>query len=179
VKINTRSPRVTLPTNSRWKQGRDGSKHRIAGFSLVEVTMAIGIVTFGVMSIVGVMGVGLDTLKSARDVQTQATILTHVRSQLQQKSLGQAAGPNSLDTFIATPMYFTLEGVPTEAASKTSPYYYEVSFSKAAVKVEGSDGEVTLLSKNAQSVKVSISYPPHASVTRTDEVPLLIARQRE
>ncbi|PTY02260.1 hypothetical protein DB346_09090 [Verrucomicrobia bacterium LW23] len=162
-----------------YRQSCVKSRSARGGFSLIEVTFALGIVSFGVLSIVGVMGVGLITLKDARAVQTQATIVAHVRGKLQQMSLTEVSGPKSLNTFVATPMYFTSDGIPTDTTTADLPPYYTVSMVKADAEVDGGDGSpLTFLTRNAQTVKVSITYPYGANTT-TNDIPLLLARQRQ
>ncbi len=51
-------------------------RQRMRGFSLVEVVLAIGIVAFAVLSVVGLLAVGNDTNKRARD-EGFATQIAH------------------------------------------------------------------------------------------------------
>ncbi|HSI86046.1 MAG: prepilin-type N-terminal cleavage/methylation domain-containing protein [Candidatus Methylacidiphilales bacterium] len=155
------------------------ARNRRAGFSLIEITMSIGIMAFGALSILGGMGVGLISLKDARSIQTQATIVAQVRGKLQQMSLTETTGPTSLTTFVSAPLYFSNEGIPTTLTSTDMPAYYTVSLTQGDAAVKGNTGDTTFLSKNAQSVKLTISYPIGAISPTVNEIPLLLARQRQ
>ena len=49
-----------------------------AGFSLVEVVLAIGIVSFAVLSTFGLLSVATDTNKRARDEQSAAQLVENL-----------------------------------------------------------------------------------------------------
>ena len=68
----------------------------VGGFSLVEVTLAIGIVAFVVISMVGAMSVGNRTLGLAADNSVQAQITQNLMGSLQQAdfSVLTNASPN-------------------------------------------------------------------------------------
>ncbi|MBN8711589.1 MAG: hypothetical protein BGO12_16290 [Verrucomicrobia bacterium 61-8] len=51
------------------------------GFSLVEVTIAIGLVSFAVLSVVGLLPVGLGALKDSRTQMLETQILNGVAAQ--------------------------------------------------------------------------------------------------
>lgn len=58
-------------------------KHRAAsGFSLVEVTVAIGIVSFALLAVVGLLPVGLKSIKSATEQSAAANTLTALAESL-------------------------------------------------------------------------------------------------
>ena len=52
------------------------------GFSLVEIAMALGIIAFALLSILGLMQVGLTSLKANVDDTVTSLILHHTRCQL-------------------------------------------------------------------------------------------------
>ncbi len=53
----------------------DGKSARTLGFSLIEVTMAIGLISFAMLSIVGLMPVGLSTLRNAMNQTVEGQIV--------------------------------------------------------------------------------------------------------
>jgi uncharacterized protein (TIGR02598 family) len=59
-----------------------GSRQR--GFSLVEVTLAIGIVSFAFLAILGLIPIGLQTFRSAIDTSVSAQIFQRVINEAQQ-----------------------------------------------------------------------------------------------
>jgi uncharacterized protein (TIGR02598 family) len=72
------------PTMLRAENGPLFSRRTSAGFSLVETVLAIGIVAFGLVSLLGLMPVGLSTLRSAMDASISSEIVQHVVSDLRQ-----------------------------------------------------------------------------------------------
>ena len=69
---------------------------RTQSFSLVEVVLAIGIVSFSVLASVGLLSVGNDTNKRARDEGFAAQIAANEFSRI--RSLGAATFPSSIPT---------------------------------------------------------------------------------
>ncbi len=58
--------------------------HNRAAFSLVEVTLAIGIVSFAILSVLGTMSVGLSTVRDAKKDTTSAQIASQIGSGMSQ-----------------------------------------------------------------------------------------------
>ena len=84
------------------------------GFTLVEVTVALGIVSFALLGLVGLLPVGLQTFKSAMD--------TSVRSQIVQRVFTDVT-ETDFDTLMSTPppdRYFDDQG--NEVAQQFSVY---------------------------------------------------------
>lgn len=75
--------------NPQQRTSRDTSSR--AGFSLVEVTLVIGIVSFAVLSIVGTLSVGLTTIHDAKKDVTHAQIMAQVESTLLQTPFANMA----------------------------------------------------------------------------------------
>jgi uncharacterized protein (TIGR02598 family) len=73
--FNTASPSISvnLEMPSPGCQGR-----RCVGFSLIEVTLALGIMTFAILSVIGVLPVGLSTLRDAMNDMTKAQIVQRI-----------------------------------------------------------------------------------------------------
>lgn len=79
-------------------------------FSLVEVTLAIGIISFGMLAMLGFMPVGLGTMREAMDQTIQAQIVRTVSSEAKLLRFDQ------IDDFVdRSPLYFDLDGVPQSA----------------------------------------------------------------
>jgi uncharacterized protein (TIGR02598 family) len=68
----------------RVQTGTRRVRSEAAGFSLVETVLAIGIVAFGLVSLLGLMPVGLSTFRSAMDASISSEIVQHVVSDLRQ-----------------------------------------------------------------------------------------------
>ena len=73
------------------------------GFSLVEVTLALGIVTFGLIAVMGLLPTGLNLARQSADEAAAVNILTDISSRL------ESAGPG--------PIYFNADGMELSAAA--------------------------------------------------------------
>jgi len=78
-----------------------------AAFSLVEVTVALGIVTFAVVAVLGVIPTGMNTLRDATRDNVEAQIVRTVAGQL---NAGTFTGLN-------TNVYYDVDGVATADAN--------------------------------------------------------------
>lgn len=116
-----------------------------AGFSLVEVTLALGIIGFVLLALISLMSVGLQAGKEARDDMVSA--------QLAQTQLANLA-TNAFENLPAdTTVYFNLDGLETNASSA----YYLVR-TRATPSI--------LLDQDAQSqskrVRIDVAWPAAA-----------------
>jgi uncharacterized protein (TIGR02598 family) len=94
-----------------------------AGFSLVEVVLAIGIVAFAFLPLLGLMPIGLSTSRQAIDTTIEAQIIQQMTSQAQQTDF------SSLSTLASsTPTCFDANGNITTASSAM----YKASFGSPA-----------------------------------------------
>src|SRR5437870_544450 len=87
------------------------SVHRPNGFSLVEVVLAVGVIAFAIVAILGVVPVGLNTSHSAQDetraAQIAQDILTSISSQAQTRfpkaTIAQPTSSFSYDVDLSAP----------------------------------------------------------------------------
>ena len=86
-----------------------------SGFTLVEVVLALGMVTTALVPMVGLLAVGLGTFHDAINATTEAQILQQIAGQIEVGSFSAAANQAT------THYYFTPEGVSTDASSA---FYY-------------------------------------------------------
>jgi uncharacterized protein (TIGR02598 family) len=101
------------PSGRRLKRGRRKS----AGFSLVEVTVAIGVFGFAFVAILGLVPMGLNNFRQAMAASAGAQICQRVINDVQQTDFDTLTS-NSLDD-----RYFDEEG---NEVAKTSKYIYQV-----------------------------------------------------
>ncbi|MEI6492320.1 MAG: Verru_Chthon cassette protein B [Verrucomicrobiota bacterium] len=87
-----------------------GSSRLIEAFTLIEVTLAIGVVAFAILTMVGLNSVGLTTLRSARDSAMEAQVVQAVGSEARLSDFSQ------LSTLAGT-RYYDQEGRQVVAAS--------------------------------------------------------------
>ena len=93
---------------------------RVGGFSLIEVTIALGLITFAVVAVLGVLPTGLTSLRRAMDQTVEAQIVQTVGAQA---VTGEFA---SVET--GGPLYFDEEGQAI-ASGDTNTYYYKATLS--------------------------------------------------
>lgn len=85
------------------------------GFSLVEVTLAIGIISFALIAILATIPVGLSTISDAGQSSARAEIIRTIHSELKGTSYREVEEYFASSRF---PAYFNSEGieVPEESA---------------------------------------------------------------
>lgn len=90
-------------------------------FSLVEVTFALGIMSFALVGLMGLLPVGVSTFHSATDSSTGTQIAQRLLNEAQQTDFDQlvAPGPTPL-TF----RYFDDQGNEVTPANKSQAIYY-------------------------------------------------------
>ncbi len=87
-------------------KNRRGARARRA-FSLVEVTIAIGIVAFAFVALVGVLPVGLQTFRRAVDASVSAQITQRIINDIQQTDFDILLDGHT-SPFLATPDTLTI-----------------------------------------------------------------------
>jgi uncharacterized protein (TIGR02598 family) len=143
------------------------------GFSLIEVVMAVGIVTFSLFALVGAIPVGIKTIQDSMKASAKANITQEIRAELQQVTFGTSAG--NIDSLMSQVNYYSDRGILLPGADGA---YYEASFSKADVPMPGSTGYFQ--SGNGQLIKVTLTYPVPAPTANqeTSALYLLAAKQK-
>ncbi|NJK90512.1 MAG: Verru_Chthon cassette protein B [Blastochloris sp.] len=139
------------------------SRQQRRGFSLIEVTMSLGIISIGMMALVAMLPLGLKAFKSSVDMTLQAQIAQSILNQAQQikfSNLGDLDG-----TF-----YFDAEGAllpnKTGAAFET-----EVAFPETRTRVPSNNGREEL----EPLTTISITIKPMTSPERSKTLNLFIA----
>ena len=154
---------------------RNPSARRNAGFSLVEVVIALGVVGFAIVAILGVIPLGLKTSHSAQDqtrsAQIAQDILSSMASQAQtnfpnvvinQTSTGFSYNINLSNKYQYDTLAADNEGrlIAASSASDVLKYPYQV-----LVQVDPSP--VGFDSGYASQVTVRILSPPSANPSTT------------
>lgn len=83
-----------------------------AAFTLVEVVLALGVASFGLISMLGLLSVGLRTAHDAISTTTEAEIRQQLANQLQLSNYSTIAASG------ATTYYFTQEGFATRPGQR-------------------------------------------------------------
>ena len=138
------------------------SRLRRAGFTLVEVTLATGLVAFALVAILGALPVGLRTVQDAQALQVTGSIAQQMQANLQQMSFlpssttsGASPQPTvNINNLSGLKLFYTVEGseipgmtqlppsVPPSTASTTTANtavaYYRAEFAVVDSQAYGS-----------------------------------------
>jgi uncharacterized protein (TIGR02598 family) len=86
------------------------------GFSLIEVTIALGVVSFALIALFGLLPTGLTTFRSSIDRSVASQIAQNIISQARQTEFSSLS---TLATPAGSPKKFTEDGDETTDATKT------------------------------------------------------------
>jgi uncharacterized protein (TIGR02598 family) len=86
------------------------------GFSLIEVTIAMGVVSFALIALFGLLPTGLTTFRSSIDRSVASQIAQNIISQARQTDFSSLS---TLATPAGSPKLFTEDGDETTDATKT------------------------------------------------------------
>lgn len=153
---------------------RFGKNTNRSGFSLVEVVIALGVMSFALLPLVALLPVGLRTAQDSMDTTVIASISQQVRGHLQQIPFTSGAGSINDLASTSQDLYFTMEGVKTTSGSLTSPAYYKATFSVNDSAAPGASFD----QNNARTITVKLYYPLATNPTKPKKVfSLFVARQ--
>lgn len=153
----------------RLKMRLDSGRGRrtIAGFSLIEITLALGIVCFSMLPILGLLPIGLSTLSDAATRTGEANIAKEISSELQQVPLSY------INSLLQQTYYYDRSGTPVQNAQDA---FFSASFALGSPEVPGLPTGYTSIAK---TVTVTLRYPQNIPTTaqKTRVFSLLIAQQ--
>ncbi len=134
----------------------------ISAFSLVEIIIALGLVTFAVTAMVGLLPVGLTSLNQSMNQTVEAQILRSISSQSVVTEFQKLAINN---------LYYDIEGQPSTLADS----YYSVRVTTNAAIYPGS-AAAQGLPESLVSLKVEMIARPNPSAAgRTNFYTLHVA----
>lgn len=143
------------------------------GFSLVEVVLAIGVVSFAMMAMLGTLPIGLKSSQQSRGQVATANIARQLQGELQQISFRTDSEDTlTIGNLPATPLYYSLDGTRTSQQDA----YYVASFAVNGVSVPG----LAIQPEHARSVTVTLSYPAGVAPQEQQQsiFSLLLAKQK-
>lgn len=126
------------------------------GFSLIEVTIALGIVAFAVVAILGLLPTGLNTLRHSMDETIQAQILQTISGRAVIADFENLQAPQT--------WYFDDEGIPVSGAAES---YFTVTTESENPTFPGSTSAPDINS-HLMSLRVEISR-----TGRTNDQPVI------
>jgi len=172
----TLSPRIKCSSCRRARAG---------GFSLVEITMALGIVACSMLVIVGLLPVGLQSMQDSATQYGIASVSQQIATELQGMPYTTTSGSYAI-TSLYNPRsangnyteYYTREGILTTSAATTmNTYpYYKATYQPVNPVVAG---VTSSYSANLQNVQVTLTYPLQAAKAsqQTNVLSFFVANQ--
>jgi uncharacterized protein (TIGR02598 family) len=143
-------------------------------FSLIEVVLALGVVSFALLGILILLPEGLFSVHNAETLQATSNIANQLRGQMQLLSF-VSTDPDAIQNLPETNYYYTTDGVQTNLADA----YYKASFAVTNIAPTLSPvDDAAFNSNSAQNVLVTLTYPPPVW-NRTNSFPILVARQTD
>jgi uncharacterized protein (TIGR02598 family) len=132
------------------------------GFSLVEVTLSLGLVSFALVTMLGLLPTGLSTLRASMNQTVEAQIL---------QSIASRAVISSFTNVTANTLYFDDEGLPVDSQGA----YYTANLAPGDCSFPGS-ANAAALTNSLKSLKVGLVARPHpTAVGRTNFYTIQIA----
>lgn len=92
------------------------------GFSLVEIVIALGIVSFAMMSIVGLIMVGMNVFRSSIDTSVQTRIAQQIINEAQLSDFGKLVDYQA---------YFDADGAEVSPGDERRKFLVDVSLGRA------------------------------------------------
>jgi len=133
-------------------------RHRrsvVRAFSLVEVTIAIGIVAFAFVALVGVLPVGLQTFRRAVDASIGAQITQRVLNDIQQTDFDVLVGGHTSPfLFPSAPRYFDDQG--SEVTAPSLAVYHVKTWVKPATDLPNGSSSSASTASNGKLATVTI-----------------------
>lgn len=145
---NTASPFV--PGQSHFPQSLPLSKGKEA-FTLVEIVMAIGVIAFAFIPLVGLIPVGLDMSRRAIDTTVQSQIVQQLTTEAQQTDF------SSLSTLASN--------------STTTPYYYDD-------QGNSSTNALNQIYEATYSISTNTSLPSQVTTQKLATVTICVLNQK-
>jgi uncharacterized protein (TIGR02598 family) len=129
----------------------------------VEITIALGIFSFAILSIIGLLSLALNTSTETQRDSSLSTLIRTLNSEVR-----SATTTNAVNALLNGPIYFDIVGKPVSAGSNA---YFTVSFTSSSQNVAAQNTVKTLLglqsATNLNIWSASIAYPPPANPNKT------------
>ena len=130
---------------------KTSQKNYNPAFSLVEVVMAIGITSFSMLVILGLLPVGLNAVQRTTVQVGETEIARQVRADLEQLPL--TGTTDSIQALNGTTYYYSQQGTKLPSAAGA---YFGATFAVGGPTVPGAP---TSFGNSAQNVTVTLSFP--------------------
>jgi len=150
-------------------------KTSLRGFSLIEVCIAMGIVTFSLLALLALVPNGLQSLQNATTEASLSSIRKEVRSELNTANFTNLSG-NTANDLPQQAWYFDQSGRRLAATAPQMDRFFQLGFVASAPEIPGQVGG---FEGSAQRMTMRVTYPAFAPVaSQTTKIfTMLVARQ--
>jgi len=148
-----------------------------SAFSLVEVALAVGIVSFAMLGVMGTLSVGLQSVRDSINETAKANIAGHLRGELQHIPFDDEAD-NNISDLTGKEYFYSRDGLLTTSTDARA--YYKAVFKVSDGIVSSSDGASSFQKGSARNVTVTLKFPASASSNdqQTSVFSIFSAKQR-
>jgi len=123
------------------------SRRASGGFSLIEVTIALGITAFGITSVLGLLPQSLDQIRKASDVGAEARIFQQIASDISQAEWDSSSSSAAPASTTQTRRYYfdrMAQALTEHDAALELAYIAEVRVEPAGVVMPGGEFDSNL-----------------------------------
>ena len=129
---------------------------RSAGYSLVEVMVAVGIVSFGIIAMVSMMPSGLSTFRNSMDRSISSQIAQRIVNEARQTDFATLVGYSGNPSFEYR--YFTDEGDEVKSGDSKTRVYAAFTEVTSPIVVPGASGNFT--NSSVARIRVRVANNP-------------------
>lgn len=137
-----------------------------AGFSLVEVTLAMGLVSFGLLTILGLMPVGMNTLRQASEQTVESQIVQKIGGEAALTSFGQLSVNFSNKTYFYDDQGRFLTNSPS-AAPVATRYWVKPSITNTIYPGSTNAPSSTPTTESIKAVRIDIMSGPNEAALKS------------
>jgi uncharacterized protein (TIGR02598 family) len=151
-----------------------------SAFSLVEVALAVGIVSFAMLGVMGTLSVGLQTVRDSINETAKANIAGHLRGEFQRTPFTTStASDYNIDGLEKETYFYTRDGLLI-ANGNDARAYYKAEFKVNNGVVSSPSGDSSFQSTSARNITVTLKFPVSASSNdqQTSVFSIFSAKQR-
>ena len=132
-------------------------RHSLAGFSLVEVTLALGIVGFAFVTLLGLVPSGLNIFRQSVDATVGSQIIQRISNDVQQADFDTLPATAATGPVLS---YFDEQGGSVAKDSLSRVYDVSVAISKPTALPDGSNTAPGPTSSSLAQVWIRIANNP-------------------
>ncbi len=137
------------------------SAHRASAFSLVEIVLALSILSFGLVALLGLFPVGLGAFRNSKEKVTHGEIIKLLASELSSMRFDQLASVRG------KPYYFAEDGSPVIDTNESFVYRVEIDVVQPNTPLPtGTTSPASLSDCSTVQIRIAHARPENATPWR-------------